>query len=221
MTTDPLQALPIEGYSPLQNDWGQRLFDLLFCLLLAPILLPIMLILALLVRFSSTGPVFYSQPRVGRDQKLFRCYKLRTMHLNADQHLKELLGSCAQLRAEWESHQKLQQDPRVTRLGSWLRKSSMDELPQLWNVIRGDMSLVGPRPYLVEQLATRTGDELSAITAVRPGLTGLWQTSGRSRLSFEERVALDVTYAQSRSLRSDLALLLKTIPMVLAGRDAC
>jgi lipopolysaccharide/colanic/teichoic acid biosynthesis glycosyltransferase len=196
----------------------KRSGDIVFSLLVLSLGSPVLLALALLVKFSSRGPVFYVQQRVGRDYKSFGCIKFRTMRRDADRILSRLLSESPDLQEEFRNDFKLRNDPRITRLGRFLRRSSLDELPQFLNVLRGDMSVVGPRP-IVRQELPRYGDQMEEVLAVRPGLTGLWQVSGRNNLSYDERVALDLRYARHRSFRMDLTIILKTVGVILDPRD--
>lgn len=196
----------------------KRGFDLMASALALLLLSPLLLVLATAVRLDG-GPATFSQPRIGRHGRTFRCYKFRTMQVDADQRLHALLQQDGQARAQWEKTRKLRDDPRVTRLGTWLRRSSLDELPQLWNVLRGDMSLVGPRPVLAEELACY-GDKVDLYLRVRPGLTGLWQVSGRSDTTYEERVALDAWYIRNWSLWYDIAILFKTVHVLYSRKGA-
>lgn len=180
---------------------------------------PLLLSLALMVWMQDGKRPFFAQWRIGRNGKLFRCYKLRTMVRDADVRLRHLLESDMEARAEWERDHKLRRDPRVTALGRFLRKSSLDELPQLYNVLRGDMSIVGPRP-IVSSEAARYGRWLGHYTAVRPGITGLWQVNGRNSTTYRRRVALDVTFVRRQSLALYFAILLGTLPAVLFQRGA-
>jgi exopolysaccharide production protein ExoY len=175
---------------------------------------PVIGLLWLGVKASSRGPGFYRSARVARDGGQFEAIKLRTMRVDADDLLPQLLATDPLARAEYERSAKLTNDPRTTALGRVLRKTSMDELPQLWNVLRGDISLVGPRPCLPDE-PDRYGAALSTVLRVKPGLTGLWQVSGRSDLSFDERVVLDVEYATTRSLGGDLRIIGRTIAQLL------
>ena len=186
--------------------------------LLLLLLAPAMLIIAALVRRDG-GPVFYAQPRIGRGGRLFGCLKFRTMVMNGDEVLRETLARDPRAAVEWEASQKLRDDPRVTAVGHFLRATSLDELPQLINVVRLDMSLVGPRP-ITEREAPRYGDEIAYYTAVRPGLTGLWQVSGRSDTSYARKVLLDSWYVRNWSFGQDIVILLKTIPAVVLRRGA-
>lgn len=194
-----------------------RAFDI--CVALAAILvfLPFLILSALAIKLSAPGPVLFVQHRVGRDGKLFPCLKFRTMVVNSQEVLESLLDSSADARIEWERDQKLRNDPRITPIGAILRKSSLDELPQLFNILAGHMSVVGPRP-IIEGEICRYGGRFGAYCSVRPGLTGLWQVSGRNEVSYEARVRLDALYARRKSTRYDLSICLRTVPAVLASR---
>ena len=181
---------------------------------LAPLLLLIIVVLKL-----DGGPTVFSHTRVGRNRARFQCYKFRTMHTDAEHRLAELLSSDADAKLEWDTHFKLKEDPRITPLGSLLRKSSLDELPQLINVLKGDMSLVGPRPVVDEELKLY-GDYACDYLTARPGITGLWQVSGRNDLDYNERVTLDATYVRQWSHALDFRILLKTVLVVLTHRGA-
>jgi len=187
-------------------------------LLLALLGLP-MLVIALLVRMEG-GPAFYAHPRVGRGGRVFGCLKFRSMVTDSEARLAALLASDEAARAEWAEHRKLRRDPRVTRIGRFLRASSLDELPQLINVLKGEMSLVGPRPVQAAELAQYYGAAAEHYMLVRPGITGPWQVSGRSETSYDRRVALDVAYATQPSLIEDIRILLRTPLAVLARRGA-
>jgi len=178
---------------------------------------PMMLIIALLVRLDSRGPAFYQQERVGKGGRRFKVWKFRTMRSEADRELNALLSQDAALRSQWQAAFKLRRDPRLTRLGGLLRRTSLDELPQLFNVLRGEMSLVGPRP-IVENETARFGRALDRYLAVRPGLTGLWQVSGRSQTSYRRRVAMDVYYVRERSLALDAIIIART-PLAVLSRS--
>jgi undecaprenyl-phosphate galactose phosphotransferase len=166
-----------------------------------------------------SGPVIYKHRRVGKDGQTFDCLKFRTMVLNADKVLADVLEKDSELKAEWIRDHKLKDDPRITALGKFLRRTSLDELPQLWNVIRGEMSLVGPRPVVKEELL-RYGRNVSFYYAAKPGVTGLWQVSGRNELDYRRRVAIDVYYVRNRNIFLDLYILLKTTKVVLGGKGA-
>jgi exopolysaccharide production protein ExoY len=191
----------------------KRVLDVTAVLLAIPILLPLILLLAALVRRDG-GPAFYVQDRVGRSGYLFRLWKLRTMVVDADEHLADHLARNPAARAEWHETQKLKADPRITPLGRFLRKTSLDELPQLWNVLRGEMSLVGPRPMMPDQQVLYPGQEYYRL---RPGLTGLWQVSDRNRTAFAGRAHFDADYAARLSFLTDLLVLIRTVRIVLRG----
>lgn len=192
---------------------AKRAFDVLVTLLAAPFALAIVGIFALLVRRDG-GPVFFCQPRVGKGGRIFNLWKLRTMAPDAEQRLQAHLAADPSARAEWESMQKLRNDPRITRLGKFLRKYSIDELPQLLNVLVGDMSLVGPRPMLPEQRQHYPG---TAYFDMRPGLTGLWQISERNGCTFTERALHDTRYSGIMSFSTDMWILMRTTSVVLKG----
>lgn len=180
---------------------------------------PILLLLTLWVAIDNGGHVIFAHQRVGKNGKLFPCYKFQTMLPNAQELLKEHLKKNPEARKEWEESFKLTHDPRVTRLGAFLRRTSLDELPQLWNVLRGDMSLVGPRPIVTEEIP-RYKENIREYYMVLPGITGMWQVSGRSDTTYEERVAMDTWYVRNWSVWIDLMYLFKTVKAVFAQRGA-
>lgn len=194
------------------QQWGKRVLDLALVLLSLPITLPVIAMSAAALWLES-GPPLYWQDRLGRGGKRFRIMKLRTMVRDADAQLEHLLATDPDLRAEWDETQKLKDDPRITKVGAFLRVTSMDELPQLWNVLVGDMTLVGPRPMLPEQLSLY-GDA-RAYYALRPGLTGTWQVLARNDKAFETRRAFDAAYRAQHDLREDLVLLWRTVGVVM------
>jgi Undecaprenyl-phosphate galactose phosphotransferase WbaP len=191
-----------------------RIMDISLILLAAPYIILTFVIIMVLIKLDSRGPVFYRQARIGRFGRKFHVYKFRTMVQNADQILQTYLENSPELKSEWLATHKLKQDPRVTRIGAILRKLSLDELPQLWNIIIGDMSLVGPRP-IVDAEVEKYGKCFDLYIKVRPGLTGLWQVSGRNDTTYERRVELDEYYVLNRSLRLDLQILWKTVFVVV------
>jgi lipopolysaccharide/colanic/teichoic acid biosynthesis glycosyltransferase len=198
----------------------KRAFDIVVVLLVLPILSPIFALLALAVRLDG-GPALYGHTRIGYNDRPFKCLKFRTMSVAADAMLAEYLAANPAAALEWARQRKLVNDPRITRLGAILRKTSLDELPQLFNVLRGEMSLVGPRPVVREELEEHYGRAgRIAYSAMRPGITGLWQVSGRSETSYRERVTLDITYGSRWCLLLDFKILLLTVPAVLARRGA-
>jgi len=180
---------------------------------------PLILGIALLIRLQDGSRAFYSQKRFGLNGETFNCFKLRSMVPDAQEQLEYLLATDPAARAEWDETQKLTNDPRITALGNFIRKTSIDELPQLYNVLRGDMSLVGPRPIVESEIA-RYGESFRHYCSVRPGITGLWQVSGRSDTTYPERVATDVEYVRSRSFWGDIKIMLMTVPAVLISKGA-
>jgi Undecaprenyl-phosphate galactose phosphotransferase WbaP len=197
----------------------KRLMDLFFVIIGGLIILPFLLLIALLVKLSSPGPVLYGHERLGMNRRHFKAYKFRSMVNNSQEVLQKLLDHSPELREEWEASHKLKNDPRITNVGKFLRRTSFDEFPQLINILKGEMSLVGPRPVVDGEMA-KYGRNFDYIFSVKPGLTGLWQVSGRSDTDYAERVALDTYYLQSWSVWLDLWVLLKTIGVVLRGKGA-
>jgi undecaprenyl-phosphate galactose phosphotransferase len=193
-------------------------FDQIAAIAALILLAPLLLVLALLVR-ADGGPALYCHRRIGAGGRMFDCLKFRSMMLDADGVLRRLLATDPAAADEWAATQKLRDDPRITRIGRFLRASSLDELPQLLNVVRGEMSLVGPRPIVRAEVA-RYGSNIEHYYAAKPGLTGLWQVSGRSDMSYARRVQLDVWYVRNWSLWHDIAILFKTIPAVFLRRGA-
>jgi Undecaprenyl-phosphate galactose phosphotransferase WbaP len=198
---------------------AKRVLDLIIVFAALPTVALIILVLAILVRLESAGPAFYAHPRVGRQRTLFRTWKIRTMVVNGDEVLQRAFALDATLQQEWVRDRKLRRDPRVTRVGRFLRKTSLDELPQFWNVLRGEMSLVGPRPIVEGEIAAY-GPNFSLYCRVTPGLTGLWQVSGRSNVSVSDRVRLDSYYVRNWSPWLDLHILARTARVVLTGQGA-
>lgn len=198
-------------------NWGKRTLDVALVVLSMPVVLPLVLLFALLLWFEGGNP-FYRQARIGKNGKEFSMLKLRSMVMDADARLARVLESDPEMRAEWETTQKLRNDPRVTPLGALLRQTSLDELPQLWNVLIGEMSLVGPRPMMPEQLALY-GDPADYV-ALLPGLTGIWQVSTRNESHFSYRATIDADYRKTVSFKTDVTLLLKTVSVVLR-RTGC
>ncbi len=196
----------------------KALFDQAVALVLLMLLSPLFLALALLVRIDG-GPALFGHKRVGENGRSFRCFKFRSMVTNADEVLQQVLQTDPRARAQWQATHKLQDDPRITSIGRVLRKTSLDELPQLLNVVRGEMSLVGPRPIIDAEIP-RYGRDISYYFETKPGITGLWQVSGRSNTTYEHRVSLDVWYVRNWSLWHDIAILLKTLPAVLKKEGA-
>ncbi len=196
----------------------KRVLDIVAAALLLLLILPAMLAIAMLVRRDG-GPALFRHQRIGAGGRSFTCLKFRSMAPDADSMLASHLNSNPEAAAEWKASQKLRHDPRVTKFGRIIRQTSLDELPQLFNVLCGDMSLVGPRPIVHSELMLY-GAHAASYLLVRPGLTGLWQVSGRSDTSYERRIALDVSYVRTWSLWQDMAILMKTIPVVLLRSGA-
>jgi len=196
-----------------------RILDVIGSALLILAFAPLMVFIALAIIITDPGPALFKQRRIGKNGKPFDCYKFRTMVIDAEDRLDALLASDPAARAEWERDQKLRRDPRVVGIGSFLRKSSLDELPQLWNVLKGDMSMVGPRPILPDE-SLRYGKYLAFYCAVRPGITGLWQISGRNDVSYRRRIAFDVIYARKGKVADNLKILALTVPSVLASKGS-
>jgi lipopolysaccharide/colanic/teichoic acid biosynthesis glycosyltransferase len=242
MTEQEINDLIIRRYSRVQNPWGlwqmtfyvhwkrlswrcvvagataaKRLFDVAVTSGLVVLFSPMMLLLAALVKWEDGGSIIFAQTRIGRWGQLFKMYKFRSMCPNAEERLREILPN--NKHAQGVTF-KMKRDPRVTRVGRWMRRYSLDELPQLFNVLRGEMSLVGPRPPLPREVDLYSVADRRRLTAT-PGLTCFWQIGGRSEIDFKEQVHLDVLYIESQSLRLDLKILCKTIPAVLSGRGAC
>lgn len=228
--TQPTSSFPDEIYKKIEtseiakdrkNDQYslkfKRALDLTLALGTIVVLLPMFLLLGLILVIFQGRPLFIKHKRVGQSGLPFECLKFRTMVTNGDEILKDHLAKSPQAREEWEATRKLKSDPRVTTIGRVLRKSSVDELPQLINVIRGDMSVVGPRP-IVQDEVRYYGDDFTYYTKLKPGLTGLWQVSGRNDVSYRSRVQMDVSYAQQYSLARDVVIIAKTIPAVLRSR---
>ena len=216
MTAVDVGALGEASFSE-RDSLGQRVRDIVLSALLLLLFAPLFAALSLTIWLEDGGSVFYGQRRVGKDGVEFRCWKFRSMVADSDNRLRELLDTSPSAREEWELYHKLRQDPRITRLGRILRTSSLDELPQLWNVFVGEMSLVGPRPIVAAEVR-RYARRYSYYCSCRPGITGLWQVSGRNDVNYRRRVALDTLYAQRRCLILDVKIMIKTVPAVLMRR---
>ena len=205
----------------------KRLFDLLASSAFLLFLSPLYLALFVLVKATSKGPALYKGLRMGQSGKLFNCWKFRTMCVDAEQRLQEMLTANPEMQAEWQTYFKLKNDPRLTVIGRFLRRSSLDELPQIWNVVRGELSLVGPRPIAIEseenaweEIHQHFGQQTEKILSVKPGITCIWQTEGRNLLTFEERIQMELDYIDRQSFWLDLKILFKTIPVVLFPKGA-
>ena len=192
----------------------KRALDILLIVLVSPLLLPLVLVIAAAVRLSSPGPIFFSHRRIRRHGEFFSMWKFRTMCVNSAEVLEKYLRAHPEARAEWQTSHKLKSDPRVTAVGKFLRRTSLDELPQLWNVLTGSMSLVGPRPIVAAEVE-KYGEFFADYCLVKPGVTGLWQVSGRSHRTYPERVQLDRQYAHTWSLQGDAVILVRTLSSVM------
>jgi lipopolysaccharide/colanic/teichoic acid biosynthesis glycosyltransferase len=202
----------------LDGVFAKRLFDIVFSLLVLVFFSPIYLILAALVAISSPGPIFYFQQRVGKDFKPFYCIKFRTMVNDADEKLEAMIANSPELQEEFNNNFKLKQDPRITNIGKFLRLTSLDEFPQFWNVLMGDMSVVGPRPLVPEELS-KYGHRINTVLKIKPGITGLWQVSGRNDIPYPRRIQIDVYYATSHNSLLDLWIVIKTLGVILFPKN--
>jgi exopolysaccharide production protein ExoY len=223
--SDHVAAVPVEvqaAATPSRRWWSRALkrgLDVSGALIGLMVCAPLIVVLMSAIRLTSSGPALYRQPRVGRHGSTFWCWKFRTMVMDADHSLARLLASSPGLREEYEASVKLHADPRVTRIGRFLRRTSLDELPQLWNVLKGEMSLVGPRPLLLDE-PERYGDALSTVLKVRPGLTGIWQVSGRNSVPYSVRVAMQAKQAENTAISHDLFILLRTLVQMVRWRSS-
>lgn len=204
--------------SVLNGNLIKRIFDIVFALLILTLFSPLYLILMVLIALNSQGPIFYIQKRIGKNHRPFNCIKFRTMINNADEVLETMMNDSAQMRQEFQTSFKLKQDPRITKIGKFLRLTSLDEFPQFWNVLKGEMSVVGPRPLVVEELP-KYGRKINTVLKIKPGITGLWQVSGRNDIPYPKRVQIDVYYATSHNWLLDLWILYKTIGVIIFPRN--
>lgn len=194
-------------------DWGATFIGTI-------LISPLLIYIAYRIKKDDPGPIIFAHTRIGKNGKEFPCYKFRSMIVNSKEILEKHLAENPAAREEWEKTYKLKNDPRITPIGNTLRRTSLDELPQIFNVLKGEMSLVGPRPVIQEELDKYYGDTVELYKSVRPGITGLWQVSGRSDLDYEERVALDAYYIKNRSFWGDIVILWKTVAVVLLKKGA-
>ena len=197
---------------------SKRLLDFLFSLLFLIAFLPFFIIISLLIKLSSRGPIFFFQERIGRNNIPFKCIKFRTMHPEAKDMLENLLIKNEKLRMEFDKTHKIKNDPRITSIGKLLRKTSLDELPQFVNVLKNEMSIIGPRP-IVNKEKKKYGKHLKKVLSVKPGITGLWQVSGRNNLTYKRRIKLDLNYVENYNLFMDIRILIRTIGVVLFPLD--
>ncbi len=213
---------------PVHHNPLKRLFDIFFSLLVLVLCSPVYFIISLIVKLSSKGPIFFISERLGRGGKIIKCIKFRTMYYNASDKLHDILHRNIALKKEWEKYQKLKEDPRITPIGKFLRKTSLDELPQFFNVIKGDLSIVGPRPFVLIgpketfhiEIKKYLGSKTAKILSIRPGITGLWQISGRSEITIKERLEIEEKYIDRQSFLMDLLLIFKTIPKIFFPKGA-
>lgn len=201
------------------NLFIKRCIDLGILLLSSPLILPLVVLIAILVKCTSKGKIFYGHKRIGKNGKEITAWKFRSMVMDADKRLKELLENNPDMKREWDEHQKLEHDPRITSIGKFLRKTSLDELPQLFNILLGEMSFVGPRP-VTEPEREKYGDTFKYIFSVTPGLSGMWQISGRSSTGYDDRIFLDTFYIQNWSIWLDIWIILQTFIVVVTGKGA-
>src|SRR5690606_24881658 len=209
-----LIVTPTGGLSKIHSSAIKRVLDLVLASIAVVFLSPVLILVYALLKIFDPGPALFTQLRVGKDGKTFTVYKFRTMRVDAQARLDQLLASDPRAAAEWSEFQKLRNDPRVTLLGRLLRRSSLDELPQLLNIVRGEMSVIGPRPVTSAEVH-RYGIYYPYYIAVRPGVLGLWQVSGRNRLTYPERIALDVRYVRTWTIWADIVILFRAVPVVL------
>ena len=196
----------------------KTIFDLFFALIILVVGSPIFIIIALLVKLSSRGPIFFLQKRIGKNKKSFNCIKFRTMHPEAEDILENLIINNEALRKEFEETHKLKNDPRITNIGKFLRKTSLDEIPQFLNVIKMEMSIVGPRPIVKKEIL-KYGKSYKKVISIKPGITGLWQVSGRNNLSYKRRVTLDCLYVDNMNPIIDLRIIIRTFGVIFFPND--
>jgi len=202
----------------LSYKFFKRLCDFTLASFLVVILIPIFVLIAFIIKANSRGPIFFKQRRIGKNKKPFSCFKFRTMHPEAEFMLKNLLKTNEDIQIEFEHNQKLSNDPRITFIGKYLRFTSLDEIPQIFNVLKGEMSFIGPRPIIEEEIK-RYENKFDMAFSVNPGMSGLWQVSGRNKLSYKRRVQLDVIYAKNLNLKLDLNIFFRTLGVILLPFD--
>lgn len=194
----------------------KRVFDIFFSIFILIFLIPFFIVIGLLVKCTSKGPIFYKSPRIGKNFKEISCLKFRSMYEDAEERLSSLLESSSEIKKEWVTFQKLKSDPRVTPIGKFLRKTSLDELPQFFDVLQGNLSVVGPRPFCKNQVDDYLKENAKKFLSIKPGITGIWQVSGRSELTFAERLKLEEAYIENASFLEDIKIILRTIPVVFS-----
>ncbi len=196
----------------------KRLMDIFFSIIVLFFGIPIFIIIITLIKFSSYGPIFFYQKRLGQNSRVFKCLKFRTMYPESEDILKNLLENNISIKEEFNSTHKIKNDPRITPIGKVLRKTSLDELPQFLNVLRGEMSIIGPRPVVKEEIK-KYSSNINKLLSVKPGISGLWQVSGRNKLTYAKRVELDLLYVKQYNLIMDLRIIIRTIGVVLFPFD--
>ena len=196
----------------------KTIFDLIFALTILILGLPLFFIIALLIKLSSRGSIFFLQERIGKNKRAFKCIKFRTMHPEAEDMLENLMTNNENLRKEFEETHKLKNDPRITNIGKFLRKTSLDEIPQFLNVIKMEMSIIGPRPIVKKEIQ-KYGESYNKVISIKPGITGLWQVSGRNNLSYKRRVILDCLYVDNMSTLIDLRIIIRTFGVIFFPND--
>ena len=223
-TSQPILSTAVRSLGQKQllhsrsSDIAKRLFDIVFSLSVLVLCAPIYLVLAGLIACTSSGSIFYIQERVGKNYRHFGCIKFRTMIPNADRVLTEMMAQSEDLRQEFAENFKLKQDPRITKIGKFLRITNLDEFPQFINVLKGEMSVVGPRPLVPEEIE-RYGTAIDRVLTIRPGITGLWQVSGRNDIPYAQRIRIDVSYVKRRNFWLDLRIVLKTILLTVMTKN--
>lgn len=203
---------------PLSGDLTKRLFDIIFSLSVLVLCAPVYMILAVSIACTSSGSIFYIQERVGKNYRHFGCIKFRTMIPDADRLLHQMMAESEDLRQEFSENFKLKQDPRITKIGKFLRTTNLDEFPQFINVLKGEMSVVGPRPLVPEEIE-RYGTQIDRVLTIRPGITGLWQVSGRNDITYAQRILIDVSYVKRRNFWLDLLIVLKTVILTIIPKN--
>ena len=192
----------------------KRILDFVFSFLLIIFLIPLLLLIGIIIKINSKGPILYAQKRIGKNNITFYCYKFRTMHHESKYILKEILIKNPNFKSEFAESRKIINDPRITKIGKFLRFSSLDELPQIFNVLKGDMSLIGPRPIVKSEIK-KYGNDFKKVFSNKPGISGLWQVSGRNKLSYSKRVELDIFYSENISFRLDIKIFIRTLLVIL------
>ena len=201
------------------NKFLKRIIEIIIAVSIIFLTSPVTLIICILIKLNSRGPIFYKQERIGKNLKKFYCLKFRTMSEEAEDILDNLLSNNEEIKEEFRKTQKIKNDPRITYIGRFLRRLSLDELPQFFNIVKGEMSLIGPRP-IIESEMERYGESLNEVFSINPGITGLWQVSGRNNLTYKRRVALDLLYVRNKNFKMNLNIIIRTIGVVIFPFDS-